>query len=176
MQGVHGVTGLLECGFLRLNPDCALPPDDRPASARSLAGSVQRYGVDEVQNFLATLDFRVRAGWLPYVAVEKRARENSLMRFCDSGYTHGRFLSLPETIRMSIQICDILKVAHARNIVYRDHKLLHYYWQEEYNGIFVIDWNIAKRHPQGLSKAEKQLDRSARSGCAPHGTHPPGRN
>jgi hypothetical protein len=59
---------------------------------------------------------------------------------------------------MAIQICDILEVAHSRNIVYRDHKILHYYWQNEYNGIFMLDWNVAKRYPEGLSLNETQFD------------------
>jgi hypothetical protein len=59
---------------------------------------------------------------------------------------------------MAIQICDLLNAAHARNIIYRDHKILHYYWREEFNGIYMIDWNVAKRSPGGLSVEEKQFD------------------
>lgn len=80
------------------------------------------------------------------------------MVLCDAGYTHGRFLPVDESLRFSIQICDILQAAHSRNIVYRDHKILHYYWLEPYNGIFIIDWNVAKRHPQGLTSADRQFD------------------
>jgi hypothetical protein len=77
---------------------------------------------------------------------------------CDVGYTHGRFLPVEQCLRLAVQICDILKIAHERNIVYRDHKLLHYYWLELYNGIFMIDWNVARYHPEGLSQAEIQFD------------------
>jgi hypothetical protein len=35
---------------------------------------------------------------------------------------------------------------------------LHYYWDVDTHGVTVIDWNIAKRQPQGLSEAEKQFD------------------
>jgi serine/threonine protein kinase len=80
------------------------------------------------------------------------------MTLCDAGYTHGRFLPVDESLRLAIQICDILHAAHTRNIVYRDHKILHYYWLEIYNGVSVIDWNVAKRYPQGLSNAEIQFD------------------
>lgn len=59
---------------------------------------------------------------------------------------------------MAIQICEILDAAHKRDIIYRDHKILHYYWLEEANGISMIDWNIAKRFPQGLSVSEIQFD------------------
>jgi hypothetical protein len=59
---------------------------------------------------------------------------------------------------MSIQICEILQEAHQRNIVYRDHKILHYYWLESMHGISTIDWNVARLHPEGLSDYEKQMD------------------
>ena len=59
---------------------------------------------------------------------------------------------------MVIQICEIIQAAHDRNIVYRDHKILHYYWQAETNGVFVIDWNVARLHPGGLSDYERQMD------------------
>ena len=36
--------------------------------------------------------------------------------------------------------------------------ILHYYWLEQHNGIFIIDWNVAKRHPHGLSNEDKQFD------------------
>lgn len=158
MRDVPGVTGLLECGYINLDAGAQLPPDDRPADARHLTGKVLRFGANEIRNFIAGLDTKTGQGWLPYLAIEKKNREDNLMTLCDAGYTHGRFLPVAESLRMAIQICDILQAAHARNIVYRDHKILHYYWQKAYNGVFVIDWNVAQRHPQGLSKAEKQFD------------------
>lgn len=158
MRDVPGVTGLLECGYINLEGGAQLPPDDRPADASHLTGKVLRFGANEIRNFIAGLDTKTGQGWLPYLAIEKKNRENNLMTLCDAGYTHGRFLPVAESLRLAIQICDILQAAHVRNIVYRDHKILHYYWQEANNGIFVIDWNVAQRHPQGLSKAEKQFD------------------
>ena len=80
------------------------------------------------------------------------------MKYCDAGYTHGWFLPLRESLLLAIQICDILQSAHDRNIVYRDHKILHYYWDPESRGVVMIDWNIAKRQSQGLSDAERQFD------------------
>ncbi len=81
-----------------------------------------------------------------------------MLRFCDAGYTHGWFLTLRDSLVLALQICDILQFAHDRNIVYRDHKILHYYWDAEAHGVTMIDWNIAKRQPQGLSEAERQFD------------------
>ena len=67
-------------------------------------------------------------------------------------------MPLRESLLVALQICDILQAAHERNIVYRDHKILHYYWDPDQGGVYAIDWNIAKRYPQGLSTAERQFD------------------
>jgi hypothetical protein len=72
------------------------------------------------------------------------------------GYTHGRFLLVDESLHGAPNP-GYPQVAHARNIVYRTTRSC-YYWQEVYNGIFMIDWNVARRHPQGLSSEEKQFD------------------
>jgi serine/threonine protein kinase len=85
-------------------------------------------------------------------------RQDNLLYLCDIGYTHGRFLPILDGLIIAIQICNILETAHARNIIYRDHKILHYYWQENQNGVFMIDWNIAKRFPTGLSDTDTQFD------------------
>lgn len=158
MRDVPGMTGLMECGYIHLEQGQQLPPDDQNLDARDLRGEVQRFGTNDVQNFLIHLERQVEAGWLPYLALECRDREDNLMALCDAGLTRGRFLPLAESLRMAIQICDILQAAHDRHIVYRDHKILHYYWLEDHNGIYIIDWNVARRHPQGLSDTEKQSD------------------
>jgi hypothetical protein len=123
-----------------------------------LRGQVIHYGVEQAQNFLASMDRQLSIGWLPYLALVKRNQEHNLLRYCDASYTHGWFLSLRDSLILSLQICDILQFAHDRNIVYRDHKILHYYWDVEAHGVTMIDWNIAKRQPQGLSDADKQFD------------------
>jgi serine/threonine protein kinase len=66
---------------------------------------------------------------VPYLAIEQQEQANNLLLLCDTGYTRGRFLPLLDGLIIAIQICDLLDVAHSRNIVYRDHKILHYYWQ-----------------------------------------------
>jgi serine/threonine protein kinase len=158
MQAVPGVNRLLECGYLRLDAVEQISSDETDSDARALKGSVLRYGLEELPGFLLALESRMVQGWLPYLALEKRERGENLMWLCDAGHLRGNFRPIKETLRLGIQICEILQAAHARNVVYRDHKLLHYYWVESQNGVFVIDWNVARLHPQGLSQAEKQFD------------------
>jgi len=157
MHDVPGVAPLIETGFIELDQS-ALPPEDHNASAQDLRGRALRYGLDSIHNFLADLDTRVGQGWIPYLAIEKYERKDNLLLLCDTGYTNGRFLPTLEGLAMAIQICDILEEAHARNTIYRDHKILHYYWRKEINGVFAIDWNVSKRFPGGLSSSETQFD------------------
>jgi serine/threonine protein kinase len=158
LRDVPGVTPLVECGYMRLNDGFSIPGDESRAPASNLEGLVIRYGIEETQNYLASIDRHLSEGWLPYLALEKRDQTQNLMVYCDAGYTRGWFLPLRESLLLAAQICDILQSAHERNIVYRDHKLLHYYWDPGVHGIAMIDWNIAKRYPQGLSDAERQFD------------------
>ncbi len=157
LRDVTGVVPLLECGFIQLDQP-SLPSEDRTASAEALTGKVIRYGLDSVHNFLADIEKKASQGWIPYLAIEPQKQSDNLLLLCDTGHTRGRFLPILDGLIMAIQICDILEVAHGRNIVYRDHKILHYYWQNEYNGIFMLDWNVARRYPEGLSPNEIQFD------------------
>lgn len=158
LHDVPGVSPLLECGFLELSPGQKLPVDDQQVSAENLSGHAVRYGPDAAHNFLADLPERSQRGWLPYLALPVHDRSQNLMLLCDTGYTRGRFLPILEGLLISIQICDILEAAHNRNIAYRDHKILHYYWNESINGVTIIDWNIARRYPGGLSEADARFD------------------
>lgn len=158
MRDVPGITRLVECGYLHLEGDNKLLVEDRQATAAGLNGTLLRFGPEEVQSFLTGLDVRTGQGWIPYIVQEKRNHATNLMAYCDAGFTHGRFLPLRESLLLGLQICDILQVAHDRNIVYRDHKILHYYWDIASQGVSMIDWNIARRHPQGLSGPERQFD------------------
>ncbi len=128
------------------------------ASAVGLHGDAHRYGLDSIHNFLSDLEKQTAEGWLPYLALEKIDQDANLLSKCDIGYTNGRFLPTLEGLIMAFQICDILETAHKRSIIYRDHKILHYYWLDALNGIMMIDWNVAKRYPQGLSDSEIQFD------------------
>jgi serine/threonine protein kinase len=158
MRDVPGITPMVECGFIKFDDGQILPTEEKHISAEQLTGQVVHYGVEQAQIFMASMDRQLSAGWIPYLALVRRNSEYNLLRYCDTSFTHGWFLSLRDSLVLGLQICDILQIAHDRNIVYRDHKILHYYWDPDTQGVAVIDWNIAKRHPQGLSDEEKQFD------------------
>jgi serine/threonine protein kinase len=157
LHDVPGVVPLIEIGFIELEHS-SIPAEDRNATAADLKGNALRYGKDSIHNFLADLETRTGQGWIPYLAIEKYERKDNLLLLCDTGYTNGRFMPTLEGLVIAIQICDILDAAHARNTIYRDHKILHYYWRKELNGVVAIDWNVSKRFPGGLSTAETQFD------------------
>jgi len=152
-----GVAHLYECGFILLDPGEQFPFISATA-ALPAAGEVLRIGPDAAPEFAARMDAMLAAGWTPYLAVEKQAQEDSLVLLCDAGLTRGQYQPMLTLLQMSVQICDILQTAHERNIVYRDHKLLHYYWQAASNGIYVIDWNVARYHPEGLTRTDLEMD------------------
>jgi serine/threonine protein kinase len=158
LQDVPGVTQMLECGFILFDEGNEMPHEITPAPAHHLTGEVLRISLRRAQLFIDQLESRVADGWIPYIAQERRKKEENLLYYCDAGTTNGRFLPLSELLRMTVQICDIIEAAHQRNVVYRDHKILHYYWNDDANGIFVIDWNVARLHEDGLPEIEKQMD------------------
>lgn len=155
LQDVPGVASLHECGFIRFADGRSLP-DQGEGSEPS--GQAVRIGIDSIHTFQNQINERVEEGWVPYLVVEEKRRQDNLLLLCDAGVTHGRFLPVPILLEMSIQICDVLQAAHERNIVYRDHKILHYYWQEETNGIYIIDWNVARLYRDGLADVDRQMD------------------
>lgn len=158
MRDVPGVNTMLECGFLRLEAGQELPAENLAIGAGHLSGKVMRFGIEQVQNYLPLLESKSAEGWLPYIVLQKMDDADNLMNYCDAGRTNGRFLHLRQALMLSTQICEILQAAHDRNIVYRDHKLLHYYWDREHNGVVLIDWNIARRFVEGISPAERSFD------------------
>jgi serine/threonine protein kinase len=157
MQEVAGVSHLLECGFIQLDEDAQFPLESASQAALAV-GRVMRIGLASCEEFLNRIQAKIEEGWTPYVAVELQKQADSLLLLCDAGMRRGQFMPTVTLLQMSIQICDILQAAHQHNIVYRDHKILHYYWQAENNGIYVIDWNVARYHPDGLTETDIHMD------------------
>ena len=158
MDKVPGVNRMLECGFIRLSKTGPLPVDGNLKAVQSLDGDLIRIGTDSIHRFITQMESKIEEGWIPYLGIEIRQKDDNLLFLCDAGLTNGKFQPLVNLLQMSIQLCDILDNAHNLNIVYRDHKILHYYWQEKTNGIYIIDWNVARLHRDGLSDYEKKMD------------------
>ena len=158
LYDVQGVTRLQECGFIQPEKEMTFSGGEADKGFRALTGKVIRFGNDSAEAFRQTLPEKVANGWIPYLALEKRSVQENLLMLCDAGHTGGNLLPVSDGLKMSIQICDILDIAHQRGIVYRDHKILHYYWVASYNGIYIIDWNVAKYYPENLPQAEIQHD------------------
>jgi hypothetical protein len=160
IQQVHevpGITQITECGYLK--PD--LNVDQYHTFFRDIQlvkGDMLRFGFDCFDEFLEQLPALSSEGWLPYLAIEKKNFADNLLILCDAGHTNGQMIPVKKGLVMAIQICDIMSQAHKLNIVYRDHKILHYYWQDIYNGVFIIDWNVAKFYDRKLTDSEKQFD------------------
>jgi serine/threonine protein kinase len=157
LSDVPGVAHLYECGFILLDEGASFPLVSATAAPPAV-GQVVRIGADAAPEFAARMDAMLDAGWTPYVAVEKQAQEDSLVLLCDAGMTRGQYQPMLILLQMAVQICDILQTAHERSIVYRDHKLLHYYWNAASRGIYMIDWNVARYHPEGLTSTDLEMD------------------
>ncbi|HEX9012964.1 MAG TPA: hypothetical protein VF813_05590, partial [Anaerolineaceae bacterium] len=158
LKDVPGVIRMLESGFLKVESEEGLPLGDPNPARAPVTGRVLRIGVDASQDFADRIDQRIEDGWVPYLALELFPKEESLLLQCDAGMVHGQFLPVVTLLQMVIQICDILEAAHRQNIVYRDHKILHYYWREASRGVYLIDWNVARLLPEGLAETEVQMD------------------
>jgi hypothetical protein len=153
LKEVEGVTPMLGIGYLKTEafhwPDEIAPMTvslGEAASASALTGTFDLYPPDEVEAMLAELDERTAEGWLAAIILPRRWEDNLYMR-ADAGYTRGEFhRSYPviEALQAGIQICTILEAAHENNVVYLDHKVLHYYWNEPRQQVFALDWNIGR--------------------------------
>jgi len=161
MHDVPGITPMLSCGFMKII-EGVLPDEIAPlttslkekASAEHLQGEIDLYNPDEVNIFLSNLEERISEGWLAAIILPRRWEDNLYMR-CDAGYTRGNFhrsLSVKDALHAALQICQTLKAAHDRDIVYLDHKVLHYYWNEPRQQVFSLDWNIGRQVENSNSK------------------------
>ena len=167
MRDVQGITPMLGLGFLKVDeghwPDEIAPLTSSlqdKASASHLEGEADLYTNIEVEAFLEELETRVAEDWLAFIILPRRWEDNLYLR-CDSGYTRGEYhrtFSVEQALKSAVQIAEILQAAHDKNIVYLDHKALHYYWNEPRQQVFVLDWNIGRLVPNGNSEEVFQFD------------------
>ncbi len=167
MHDVIGVTPMLGLGYMKVDeghwPDEIAPLStslETEASADALTGSFELFSVDESEDFLEQLESRTEEGLLAAIVLPRRWEDNLYLR-CDAGYTRGEFhRSYPiiEALQAAEQICGIMQNAHDRNIVYLDHKALHYYWNEPRQQVYVLDWNIGRLINNGNSEEVYTFD------------------
>jgi serine/threonine protein kinase len=158
LKDIPGIVHALECGFIKVEGFQELSSESALWNAGALMGDTIRYHMDNANLYLAELSERAQDGWLPYIAMEKVNQAECLLLACDEGYTKGQYLQVESAVQITLQICEILQIAHEREIVYRDHKILHYYWSPIARRVSVIDWNVAKWYSEGLTEAEMHFD------------------
>ena len=167
LKDVPGITPMLGMGFLKPAelhwPDEIAPMTtslQQAASAANLTGTFDLYGPEDSEAVLAELDERTAEGWLAAIILPRRWEDNLYMR-ADAGYTRGEFhRSYPviEALQAAIQICGIMEAAHENNVIYLDHKVLHYYWNEPRKQVFALDWNIGRLITNGNSEEVYAFD------------------
>ena len=167
LKDVPGITPMLGMGFLKPAefhwPDEIAPMTtslQQAASAAGLTGTFDLYGPEDSEAVLAELDERTAEGWLAAIILPRRWEDNLYMR-ADAGYTRGEFhRSYPviEALQAAIQICGIMEAAHENNVIYLDHKVLHYYWNEPRKQVFALDWNIGRLITNGNSEEVYAFD------------------
>lgn len=154
LRDVPGVTPMIGLGFMQVN-EGIWPGEIAPlstslevkASAKLIQGTMDLFSPEETQTFLSELDTRVADEWLAFIILPRRWEDNLYLR-CDSGYTRGEFkrsFPVAHALQAGMQICEIIQAAHEKDIVYLDHKVLHYYWNEPRQQVFVLDWNIGRK-------------------------------
>lgn len=159
LADVQGVVHALEYGFLKLDEEKEYPSDETQMGAQSLVGNLVRISNEEVIEEEKIVE-KINDGWLPYIALESRHYSNNLLMHCDPIKTRGKYLDVSEAIQIVVGICDILSIAHKRNIVYRDHKIVHYYRLNGHDNNphpYILDWNIGQVHKK-LSKETQKFD------------------
>lgn len=168
LQGMHGLTPMIQSGFLKPNEGTVWPAEIPPLTkqmetagqATSIVGKLALFTPDETQSVLDEFDERIEDGWLPFVILERRWEDN-LYLLCDAGYTRGNFvnnLSMRQVLDISIQILGYLEKAHFHGATYLDHKLLHYYWNDIRQQVVMIDWNIGHWTPENFSSLIQHAD------------------
>lgn len=167
MKDTPGVTPILGLAFIKTEsgkwPDEIAPLTkslEVESSAANITGIMDLYSQEETQSFLDELHGRTADGWLAAIILPRRWEDNLYLR-CDAGYTRGEFhRSFPvlTALEAGLQISQILEEAHKNNIVYLDHKVLHYYWNEPRHQVFALDWNIGRMITNGNTSEMFEFD------------------
>lgn len=118
-------------------------------------------GVDLIafMNLRTVLETKQSERWLPYISVELAPYKDNLLRqirFLSGGNISDLYgLPVREIISMGLQILEVIDYLHQRhNIVYRDWKTEHIFWNSLKPQLKIIDWNVTDRF---INDREKKL-------------------
>lgn len=162
LTDVQGVMKVKEIGFILFDEGCELPSDETDSTALHMTGDLIQMDITEEPDFSEIFSEKINKGWLPYFILEIFPHKDNLYCQCDNTFHHynpeKNQLNMENRVLALSQICEILSTAHKNNIVYRDHKIIHYYWRFYLEQVVVIDWNVGKYYEDMLPEEEIKKD------------------
>ena len=142
---------LYDCGFVATRTE-------RPAE-----GAILALGQD-VAAFREQLYPYSARGWRPYLALELLPRRHNLFYVMKPNHAQGRRrLPTEEGLDVAAQFAHFLQEAHARHVVYLDHKLEHIYWDGQ--RLRVIDFNSSQLVERGTHTVEQHVAKDVHNLC-----------
>lgn len=126
-------------------------------------GRIRSFGKD-VKAFREGLYPNVAERWRPYLTLEYLPRHHNLLYVMQPNEANQRRrLPTEEGLSLAEQFGELMRVAHAANIVYLDHKLEHLYWDGQ--TLRVIDWNSSKLIAGGGQALDQQIQKDIHNLC-----------
>lgn len=148
LQHTHTIVQMVDCGYVSDGRD------ERPAGGEILSCG------RESEWFRAELPSRLSQGWRPYIALELLPAEHCLLNLVLGADGEGRRpLRMPteEGIGLALQFAEFMCEAHALDVVVRDHKPEHAYWDGQ--RLRVIDLNVSRFLGSDLSPEVRQAEK-----------------
>lgn len=125
------VVGLLDCGYVSNTQE--FPADGQIASFQK-----------DVLGFIQAMPEYAERGWRPYLSLQNLSRSLNLLYAMKPNQAGSRWrLPSEEGLALALQFAEILRLAHAKQIVYLDHKLEHVYWDG--SQLRIIDFNSSRQ-------------------------------
>ncbi|NWG15855.1 MAG: hypothetical protein HXY41_04400 [Chloroflexi bacterium] len=125
------VVGLLDCGYVSNTHEF-------PAG-----GEIASFQKD-VLGFIQAMPEYAERGWRPYLSLQNLSRNLNLLYAMKPNQAGSRWrLPSEEGLALALQFAEILRLAHAKQIVYLDHKLEHVYWDG--SQLRIIDFNSSRQ-------------------------------
>ena len=145
------IVKLYDCGYI----------SDREEAPR--AGEISAYRQD-IRAFIDAMPRYAAVGWRPYLALEHLPRQHSLFYLMKPNQPNKRWrLPSEEGLALALQFSALLKLAHANQIVYLDHKLEHVYWDGTH--LKVIDFNSSRLLENDRADSPQQYIKDVHNLC-----------